>query len=543
MVGNLTARLRVDINAPDIWWAALVVDGLPVPATADATSGSVLRVFGRSLGWTAGGECVDARRLQSSSTTALVLTVAAANAGTPTVVPAENVSCYEAAFRLGAVSPARYTATVTTPWGASRSGPITVVGPEPAAPPSRPMISVNGQCGGNVAAVLTHAAMLPNGAVVVLGAKTYRLNHSIEVPDRTILRGVGVACTELIFDLLGGGGKTAPGCATPLPNVDLYRKGGPGVIRDVAYVNNVSTLAGCCAACAADSRCNGYTLMITEHQCILKGCSLHDQGSCVAAATSGNADRTSGFLTPFRPETTATAAAVVGNSSGWGLEELTVTVVSAKPATAGVLARGTSFAIRAVAIQLRQTNASSAVKIESARHFEVSGSELVQHNLCFWGPTLGMHDDATPFQDSATVQLHNASWGHIHGNNVSWKCSGYDMDVSSNMIFEQNNLTSTEAGVLPHGNSVSFYDYQNVPSSANWSFSHNYLAHPPRNNRHNWAFYETFTGDGSGGFGAGPIASITDGTTVTLGFPLRLAGNPEQPVGGTAMVCGGAGMG
>ena len=89
----------------------------------------------------------------------------------------------------------------------------------------------------------------------------------------------------------------------------------------------------------------------------------------------------------------------------------------------------------------------------------------------------------------ATLLLHPVSgWPQSH-------CWPID---HSNMIFEDNNITSTEPGILPHGNSVSFYDYQNVPSSANWSFSHNYLARPPNNDPHNWAFHETFTGDGSG---------------------------------------------
>ena len=131
---------------------------------------------------------------------------------------------------------------------------------------------------------------------------------------------------------------------------------------------------------------------------------------------------------------------------------------------------------------------------------------VVENNA---GPKLGMHDDNTDFQDSATFQMHASDSGFIHNNQVLWKCSGYDMDVSSNIVFENNNFTSTNAGILPHGNSVSFYDYQNFPTSANWSFSHNYLARPPHNDPHNWAFHETFTGDGSGGFGAGPVEHVS----------------------------------
>jgi hypothetical protein len=69
-------------------------------------------------------------------------------------------------------------------------------------------------------------------------------------------------------------------------------------------------------------------------------------------------------------------------------------------------------------------------QVDGARHFELAGTLMVQHNLCFWGSKLGMHDDATPFSDSSTLQLHNASFGNVHGNTLVWKCSGYDMDVS-----------------------------------------------------------------------------------------------------------------
>ena len=55
-----------------------------------------------------------------------------------------------------------------------------------------------------------------------------------------------------------------------------------------------------------------------------------------------------------------------------------------------------------------------------------------------------------------TLQVRAATWGHFHHNTVSWKCSGYDIDTSSNIIFEDNTVVSTEAGVIPHGNSISF---------------------------------------------------------------------------------------
>jgi hypothetical protein len=273
---------------------------------------------------------------------------------------------------------------------------------------------------------------------------------------------------------------------------------------------------------------------------VLKACDLDSAAACAAAGTP-DADRLAGFVVPFRTPAAAAGAAILtaANASGWGLADFTLEVAAAPPNTKGVLARGNDFTVRRLAVQLRQTNATSAIKVDFARRFEIADTLMVQHELCFWGPKGGMHDANTPFPDSSTLQIHNASFGHVHGCTLLWKCSGYDMDVSSNMIFEENNLTSTEAGVLPHGNSVSFYDFHNVPTSENWTFSHNYMARPPNNDPHNWAFHETFTGDGSGGFGAGPVLAVsTDGAALTIGFALR-----ANPVGGTVMVCGGGGLG
>ena len=110
------------------------------------------------------------------------------------------------------------------------------------------------------------------------------------------------------------------------------------------------------------------------------------------------------------------------------------------------------------------------------------------------------------------------------------------------MIFEDNRVVGTEAGVIPHGNSISFYGWQTTPSSANWSFSHNSVSRPARNNNQNWIFHESMTTDGPGGFGAGPLDAISaDGRTITLGFDLSFPN--ANIVGASAMVCGGSGLG
>jgi hypothetical protein len=182
------------------------------------------------------------------------------------------------------------------------------------------------------------------------------------------------------------------GCGAPLAGVDLYRPS-DNHFRDVAYVNNVSSIGDCCAQCAANVGCNGYSLMKAEHECILKSCDLGSEAACAAAGTPGSTDRTSGFLAPFRTASvTVNAAAIVTspNISGWGLEAFSLIITDAPPKTKGVLARGRDFTIRGVAIELRQHNATSAVKVEGATRFEIADCWMEQSHLCFWGPKLGL---------------------------------------------------------------------------------------------------------------------------------------------------------
>ena len=70
------------------------------------------------------------------------------------------------------------------------------------------------------------------------------------------------------------------------------------------------------------------------------------------------------------------------------------------------------------------------------------------------------------------------------------------------------------------------------------------MARPPKNDPHTWAFHKTLTGDGPGGFGAGHVEELlADGMSVTLAASFALRPQTHGPVGGTAMVCGGLGVG
>eukprot|EP00041_Stephanoeca_diplocostata_P028032 m.783360 g.783360 ORF g.783360 m.783360 type:complete len:170 (-) comp23294_c0_seq10:1482-1991(-) len=141
----------------------------------------------------------------------------------------------------------------------------------------------------------------------------------------------------------------------------------------------------------------------------------------------------------------------------------------------------------------------------------------------------------TNFQDSVTFYMEAANYGVIRNNTINWLCSAYDMDTSSNIVFEDNTIRTVEAGWLPHGNSVSMYNLAKTPSTANWSYSHNTLTRPRNNSNHNWAFHETYTTDGTGGYGSGACIN-TAGPEITVGF---LTGPMTDVIGTTCVVVSG----
>ena len=200
--------------------------------------------------------------------------------------------------------------------------------------------------------------------------------------------------------------------------------------------------------------------------------------------------------------------------------------------------------------------------------------------MCLWPPT----SDNTDFTSSVTLYFHGADSGHVHRNTLLWQCSAFDMDGSSRIVFEDNTITCTQAGMIPHGNSISTYDWQNHPASVSYLYAHNTQSRPPHNDPTNWAFHETITtgkgrqalanwafhetvttderrqgtcravifwrhlsprtptipvADGPGGWGAGVISAI-DGASVTV--PSGLIAQPD-PTGAIAVVVSGPGVG
>lgn len=228
--------------------------------------------------------------------------------------------------------------------------------------------------------------------------------------------------------------------------------------------------------------------------------------------------------------------ALAGAGDHWALQNFSVVLTSAPAGTPAVwMPPGTvNFTARHLAVTMLQTNVSNAFKIEGAR-WEVADSAIEQAGVCLWPPS----NDDTDFPASVTLLLQGATDGFFRRNSLLWQCAAFDMDVSSRVVFEYNNLTCTQKGVIPHGNSISFYDWAHVPSSVSYSFAHNLQTRPDDNNKTDWAFHETLTTDGPGGWGAGLLGGV-DGSTVVV--PAGLS-TYLVAAGATAVIVAGPGAG
>ena len=128
-----SAKLRMAINEPDIWFTMALKNSLPVNQSAALPTGAIIRAFGRALAWEgpSGLQCIDARsRASAHSVDSTLLltplagdgpTTMAEDGGSVVHVAAQNASCYEAAFSLAGVAAGRYSAVVQTGWGSSRA--------------------------------------------------------------------------------------------------------------------------------------------------------------------------------------------------------------------------------------------------------------------------------------------------------------------------------------------------------------------------------------------------------------------------------------
>ena len=211
------------------------------------------------------------------------------------------------------------------------------------------------------------------------------------------------------------------------------------------------------------------------------------------------------------------------------------------------------FSARGLNVTLSYLNVSNAMRIEG-HGFEVVGNVLVQEGPCNVGAPHPGDQFNRPFQPSVTLYLHAAREGRIAHNEIRWRCSAFDLDVSERVVFEENTVTLIDNGNIPHGNSLSMYDYVHHPWSRGWLVARNTFTRPPCRGAvgsggqcggdpslglDNWLQRETLTTDGSGAWAVGHLAAAA-GATVQL----RWTAWTNAPVPGTRLlIVDGPGLG
>jgi hypothetical protein len=325
----------VEVNAPDLWWA---LSGSPasggtqsrgtlsnLPLRVVVQQGDTLRLFGRSLAWSADHtRCVSAADPPGPvATTSLQLTPT--DSSSP--VPSLWATCYEATFNTAGMSVGHHPkAALTTRWGTSQPLDLTIVAAPPPAPPHQVVVNPGGGGGSSSAQALatamenaaqyvaTHAGALVE---VQLGRHTYKLSESLIMPERTTLVGAGPGLTTLEFDLMPPPPPPAPPprCSKPILadfyTVDCKNRGChtrecPGCFLEVGVTHSAGSPDGCCAACGSNPRCNAYTFVgsvdLPGGYCSLNYCPDEPKGagkssSCASTPSSpGLGNRTSGWV-------------------------------------------------------------------------------------------------------------------------------------------------------------------------------------------------------------------------------------------------------
>jgi hypothetical protein len=109
-------------------------------------------------------------------------------------------------------------------------------------------------------------------------------------------------------------------------------------------------------------------------------------------------------------------------------------------------------------------------------------------------------------------------------------------------------VVCTERGVVPHGNSISGYDWRTHASSRWWSVARNHLSRPAYEHgaEQNWVQRETLTTDGSGEWGTATILSATASASASASASTPVgsinddSSRPTTAAAGAAAAGGGA---
>ena len=178
------------INTPAVTWAQ---GDSSASASAVATAGAWLKVYGRSMGFTARGDCAAATVRSPAPAFATTATLLSQRPGSaPVELRPTAASCYDASFALPrTLAPGRYTLAVANGLSPSVGNVGVTIAPEAleALWPSRRFPVAVGGNGSDVAAAVA-AAGAAGGGVVELGAGTYDMaGQPLPMPQNVRLRG------------------------------------------------------------------------------------------------------------------------------------------------------------------------------------------------------------------------------------------------------------------------------------------------------------------------------------------------------------------
>jgi hypothetical protein len=426
-----SSAVVVAINRPDVWWstgASASVEG-HFGRDVAVRAGQWLRVFGRSIAWN-GDTCVSAAGpLMHAPSTTLVLAP-----GLP-ALEATNATCYEAWFLLQGVAAAPYPAArIHTAWGAA---PLNVTIDPPLLPVAPTLIDVDSAHGEDLGAALLFAAKsAPAPRVVRLGARSYLLNATLQVPDHTRVEGAGTGHTILDFSL-------------PLDANKLLTNGSVGT--------------------CGYPRPDGVTYEF-----------------CTPALSGGSFFQLTDLSLVIRQAPAGTSAVYISPGSRHiQITRINITLLQHNVSNAVRL--GDVFDCDSTG-DCRPIIVSPTANFKMVRDFEISHSSLGQYGSC----------QVANFQSGVVLYIQTASDGLFLNNSVYWRCGWEDIDVTDRLIVEANRVSCIEKGPLVGGNSASEYYYITHSSSRWWSYSRNHLSRPANNSPANWGFHETFTTDGSG---------------------------------------------
>jgi hypothetical protein len=237
-------------------------------------------------------------------------------------------------------------------------------------------------------------------------------------------------------------------------------------------------------------------------------------------------------------------AHMIDGMSHWSVSDMSIRVEMAAAGQAVIEMQhgGVNFTLHHTNITMLQRNVSNAVAIFGSG-FEIYSNTLAQLGECLWSP-YGPGSDRSKFQYSVTMYMVNATDGHVHNNKGYWNCSWMDLDVSNRVVVENNTITCVKKATLPHGNSISGYQWQEYPSTEFWYYARNTMSRPVNNSKTNWVQRETLTTDGSGAWGTGhviPIRELLNGQAEVKVAWLVEANPPKA--GTRALVVSGPGQG